>query len=220
MAKYKTKVEIVYESLIKDITKGIHKPGDRLVISQISKQHNMSDIPVREAIRNLESEGYVTVLANQGAVINSFDKKTLSSIFEVKAVLEGFAALQSINHITPKIIRKLYDLNDQMYSMLEEDNHKKHSQLNVKFHLEIYSCIPNQELYRMIEDLWKKWCITRTVFDIVPESALQSIEEHKVIIKMLEEKNYAEIEMFVRNHKLRAGTHFIGNLPDPNIEAI
>jgi DNA-binding GntR family transcriptional regulator len=214
MAKYKTKVEIVYEALIKDITKGTYKPGDRIVISQIAKLHNVSDIPVREALRNLESEGYITIIANQGAIINSFDKDKLASIFEIKAVLEGFAALKSIDYITPKILLKLKQINQVMYEMYAQGNHKKHSQLNIQFHLEMYSCIPNQELYKTIEDLWKKWSITRTVFGIVPESAHQSIEEHRKIIQMLEEKNYNEIEMYVRNHKLRAGAQLVANLPN------
>lgn len=214
MTKYKTKVDIVYESLMKDITKGTYRPGDRLVMSQISKQYNVSDIPVREAIRNLESEGYVTIIANQGAVVNSFDIENLTSIIQIKAVLEGYATLQSIDYITPKLLGKLAQMNDQMRAAFADENHKKYSLLNMQFHMEIYSCIPNRELYSMIDGLWKKWSITKTVFGVAPDSAVQSITEHETIIAMLEGKNYGEIELFVRNHKLRAGNSLLERLPE------
>jgi len=213
MTKYKSKVEIVYETLMNDIAKGVYQPGDRLVISQISKQLNISDIPVREAIRNLESEGYVNIIANQGAVVSRFDKDVISEITQVKAVLEGFASRLSIDYITPRTIKKIRLLNQQMKQAFEENNLNKYSQLNMQFHLEIYNCIPTKELYKMICDLWKKWGITKTVFEIAPESARQSIEEHEEIIRMLEEKNYDEIELFVRNHKFRAGASLTTHLP-------
>ena len=69
MTQYKSKVDIVYEGLMEGIAEGAYQQGDRLVISQISKQWQVSDIPVREAVRRLESEGYVRIVANQGAVV-------------------------------------------------------------------------------------------------------------------------------------------------------
>ena len=59
MEKYKSKVDIIYDLLMTDIAKGVYRQDDRLVISQIARQNNVSDIPVREALRRLESEGYV-----------------------------------------------------------------------------------------------------------------------------------------------------------------
>ena len=77
MTQYKSKVDIVYEGLMEGIAEGAYQQGDRLVISQISKQWQVSDIPVREAVRRLESEGYVRIVANLGAVVCGIDLETL-----------------------------------------------------------------------------------------------------------------------------------------------
>lgn len=212
MEKYKTKVDIVYETLLNEILNGAYKPGERLIISQISKRFNISDIPVREAIRNLESEGYVTIIANQGAVVNRFDEETLISIVQIKAVLEGYATLMSLKYITPEIIAELRALNEEMKQTYNDGEYNGYSKLNTRFHLEIYNCIPSRELYKMISDLWKKWSITKSVFDLVPESIQESIGEHDILIQMLEERNEKDIEMYVRNHKLRAGYRLIESL--------
>ena len=114
MTQYKSKVDIVYEGLMEGIAEGAYQQGDRLVISQISKQWQVSDIPVREAVRRLESEGYVRIVANQGAVVCGFDRETLTSIFQIKGVLEGYATRLSIDYMTPEILARLREMNEQM----------------------------------------------------------------------------------------------------------
>ena len=52
---YKTKVDIIYDNLLKSIQDGLYRPGDRIVISQLAKDSDTSEIPVREAIRRLEA---------------------------------------------------------------------------------------------------------------------------------------------------------------------
>lgn len=205
MIEYKTKVDIIYDILIDNISKGVYKAGERLVISQISKDNHISDIPVREAIRRLESEGYVQIHPNQGAVISEFTRERLIEIFQIKAVLEGYAARLSVDYITPRDIRELQNINNQLAKALEEGNHKKYSQLNIRFHLRIYECMPQKKLYGMIQDLWKKYSITQSVFSLAPKCMTNSIQEHKEIIRLLEEKKADELELVMRRHKMRAG---------------
>ena len=88
MEKYKSKVDIIYDLLMTDIAKGVYRQDDRLVISQIARQNNVSDIPVREALRRLESEGYVKISANQGATVCAFSIDRLLEIIRIKSVLE------------------------------------------------------------------------------------------------------------------------------------
>lgn len=205
MTQYKSKVDIVYEGLMEGIAEGAYQQGDRLVISQISKQWQVSDIPVREAVRRLESEGYVRIVANQGAVVCGFDRETLTSIFQIKGVLEGYATRLSIDYITPEILARLREMNEQMKEAFYAGDAKRCSELNRTFHLEMYRHLPNQELYHMICDLWKKWGITKTVFAVAPDSTEESLREHEEILRLIEEKQYDAVEQYVRRHKFRAG---------------
>ena len=114
MEKYKSKVDIIYDLLMTDIAKGVYRQDDRLVISQIARQNNVSDIPVREALRRLESEGYVKISANQGATVCAFSIDRLLEIIRIKSVLEGYATRLSIDYVTPALLKKLRSLNGQM----------------------------------------------------------------------------------------------------------
>ena len=78
---YKTKVDIAYDMLMERITEGVYKPGEKLVITHISKELGISDIPVREAIRRLESESYVKILPNQGAIVYDSTAENLEEMF-------------------------------------------------------------------------------------------------------------------------------------------
>ena len=208
---YKSKVDIVYEQLLSWIIQGKYKQGDRLVISHIARTLNISEIPVREAIRRLESEGYLKIYAIAGSVIDCFDKNTLTSIFQIKSVLEGYASRLSIDYITEDTVRDLEKINDSMRN-LSEDHGDELSDLNMQFHLKMYECIPNHELYTMIVSLWNKWRITRTVFKVSSVNRDESVREHERIIELLQQKEYDELELYVRNHKLRAGMNLINSI--------
>ena len=208
--KYRSKVDIVYDSLIEFIVGGKYSQGDRLVISHIAKNFGISETPVREAIRRLESEGYVKINANSGAVIDCLDKQQVASVFEIKGVLEGYATRISIDYLSLTDIEELKKINEEM--MNSKDDSHKISELNVAFHLKIYSVIPDKELYEMIENLWNKWKITKTVFNVSSVNLTESVKEHEQIIKMLEDQEYDKVEMFVRQHKLRAGSNLINSI--------
>ena len=208
---YKSKVDIVYEQLLDWIVQGKYKQGDRLVISHIARKLDISEIPVREAIRRLESEGYLKIYANAGAVIDCFDKNTLTSIFQIKSVLEGYASRLSIDYISDDMIRELKRINDDMRN-LSDDRGDELSDLNMQFHRKMYECIPNHELYNMIVSLWNKWRITRTVFKVSSVNRDESVREHERIIELIEQKSHDELEQYVRNHKLRAGMNLIKSI--------
>ena len=150
MQQYKSKVDIIYELLIENIEKSVYRQGDRLIISKIAKQYNVSEIPVREALRRLESEGYIKTKANQGAVVSGFNKEKLISIFELKGVLEGYATRKSIDYQTPNSIKELSNKNKQIKKALDDHDIEKYSELNMQFHLGIYKCIPQKQLYYKI----------------------------------------------------------------------
>ena len=208
MRQYKSKVDIVYEFLMDKIAKGAYKEDGRLVISQIAKQNNVSDIPVREAIRRLESEGYVKINANQSVLVREFSDEFIDEIFHIKGVLEGYAARLSVDYLTESDIEKMRAKNQLMRKAGEEGNYAKFSQINMQFHLDMYKSTPYHELYSTIQDLWKKWHITRWVFSLAPDRMENSFLEHEEILRLVEEKRYDQVELYVREHKFKAGQAF------------
>ena len=206
--KYKSKVEIAYDYILDKIKKGDYSHGDRIVVSQLSKGLSISDIPVREAVRLLESDGYAEVVPNQGAYISIMSKENLIHIFQIKGVLEGYASRLCVDNITHKTIIKLYKNIEQSEESFTVKAFEQISKLNYDFHMTMYECIPNKELYKIIAELWQKWRITQRVFSVAPEHTPTSIKEHKHIVKLLESHDYDALETFVREHKLKAGAAY------------
>ena len=74
----KTKNIVVYGKLRQEIVKGTIKPGQKLVMASLAKSFACSVTPVREAIRRLESDGYVTFTPHSGAMVTGIDDRELS----------------------------------------------------------------------------------------------------------------------------------------------
>ena len=87
--KYNSKVDLVYKAILDGVKKGDYLPGDRIVISRVAKENGCSEIPVREALRRLESEKIVELVPNKGAVVTQVSKSFLEQLFVVKAILGG-----------------------------------------------------------------------------------------------------------------------------------
>lgn len=205
MERFKSKVDIIYEALLSDISNGRYKSGERLVISKISKEKGVSDIPVREAVRLLESEGYVQINANQGPIVSDFSPEKLNEIFQIKAVLEGYAARLACERLTETDLQELAECNAEFCEAFQAGDAKKCGELNKKFHLRMYRDIKERELVFMIEELWRKYSITKMVFSLSPDRTEGSVREHEQILELLRQRKTDEVEMAVRAHKLMSG---------------
>ena len=98
----KTKNVLLYEKLRQKIVKGTLKPGQRLVMAEIAKSFGASETPVREAIRRLESEGYVSFTPHAGAVVTRTDERELSEIYLIRIALEALATRLAVPFLTAR----------------------------------------------------------------------------------------------------------------------
>ena len=201
--KFLTKNVAVYEALRKDIIEGRLKPGQKIIMSDVAKDFGLSDIPVREAIRRLESEGYVRFTPHVGAIVSELDEKKIFELYLIRVELEALAARLAVAHITSRDIDFLIKKNREMESAIEADKLEKLGALNKEFHLRIYRAAPYPTLNQLIEDLWEKMERTQCVFAFVPDRAVGSVEEHKKIIEALKAKDTTLSEKLIKDQKNR-----------------
>jgi DNA-binding GntR family transcriptional regulator len=203
MKTFHSKVDLIYEKIKDMINDGEYKPSERLVISKIAKDNNISYIPVREAIRMLESDGLVTVIPNVGPIVTELKQEDISEHFMIRGLLEGYATRLSIDSLTGQQLAELEDMIEKMKEAYKTNEMKVYSKLNKDFHQLIYSSIPQEGLLKMINELWDKWERTRSVFLLAPERSWESIVEHEKIVTCIKEKKYDEVEFLVREHRGR-----------------
>ncbi|WP_077328199.1 GntR family transcriptional regulator [Virgibacillus siamensis] len=208
--KKETKQQKVYKGLKKRIIERIYVPGQRIVIDQIAKEMNTSTIPVREAIRQLESERLVFYKQNVGPVVAKVNENDYSDTLRVLALLEGHATALSAKRFPKEKIPVLRDLNKQMEEALENIDILLFGKLNSRFHRVICEACNNDYLLESIRDTWNRLDSIRGAGSMLYSLRVkESIREHKEIIRYFEYGgSFSEIEQHSRMHKIKTAEDF------------
>lgn len=152
--KTSTVQEMVYERLLNEIIRGKILPGERITLERISKALDVSAMPVREAIRKLEAERFVSVERNRRIIVNEINADTVDQILEIRILLEGYAAKKACTTIREESLIKMEKLLDQMKDAEDEEVYLMG---NKKFHYIMYNQSKSKFLMEMINLLWDKF---------------------------------------------------------------
>jgi len=201
--QFKTKTEIVHAKLHQDIIAGKLRPGQRIIISELAKEFGFSEIPIREAIRSLETSGLIHFTPHVGAVVNTIDANEFLEIYLIRIELEALATRLAVPHTTEADLDFLDKNVCRTEKAIKQNKHDKIGPLNKEFHLRIYQAAPYPYLLNLIKSLWEKFELYQSVFAYVPDRAVPSCQEHKKIIEALRIKDGVQAERLVKEQKER-----------------
>ncbi|NUR83811.1 MAG: GntR family transcriptional regulator [Nonomuraea sp.] len=203
-AKGGSKAEISYELLRSRILDGTYGPGYRLVMDQLARETGVSTIPLREAVRRLQSDGLVEVVRNIGARVAVFDSVQVEHTLNVLARLEGYATAICAPRMNAAQILETREINARMKSALEEFDPASFTALNREFHFSLYRHCPDEHLNALLESEWARLDhMRRSSFTYVPGRARKSVEEHDHLLELIETRAEAGlIEEAARAHKI------------------
>ncbi len=198
-----SKSRTAYEWIRERITRRDFTPGYRLVLGTIADELDMSVVPVREAIRQLEAEGLVTFERNVGARVSMVDDAQYRHSMEALAVLEGFATALSAPLVTAEDLRAARDVNEQLTAQLAHFDPPTFTALNQRFHALLFQRCPNTRLLELVTAEWVRLDGLRaSTFSFVPGRAQESVREHEHILQLVEHgAPPAEIEAAARDHR-------------------
>ncbi|MBN2705569.1 MAG: GntR family transcriptional regulator, partial [Deltaproteobacteria bacterium] len=111
---HKTLREKIVEVLRDAIIRQKIRPGERITELEVAERFGISRTPIREAFRQLESEGFLTIIPRKGAVVADIEEKDIRDFYEIKGVLEGYAARQAVARMTEKEILRLEQYNQEI----------------------------------------------------------------------------------------------------------
>lgn len=198
-----SKSERAYLWLKERILNRQYGPGYRLVLSSIAGELDMSVVPVREAIRRLESEGLVTFERNIGACVKLIDDAQYADSMQALAIMEGAATALSAPNLKAEQIEKARKVNEVMKGTLEDFNPRVFTVLNQEFHEALLVGCPNHRLSDLVHAEWAMLGNLReSTFSFVPGRARESVREHSAILELIEKgAPPSEIEEAVRAHR-------------------
>jgi DNA-binding GntR family transcriptional regulator len=211
-----SKADRAYAYIRRSVTEGKRAPGERLVIERLAREIDVSVVPVREAIRRLEAEGYVTYTRNIGATVARVDLDRFPETIETLAVLEGVAIALAAPHLTARDLAEARSLNQQMAEAIDPMKPRQVSALNRRFHRVLFNRCPNRHLLEMVAKEWDLLDTTRkAAFKLIPERARASVVEHEELLELIEAGRSTEkIEAFARAHRMRTARSLLKRLGD------
>lgn len=192
--KLKDKVYLYLEELI---TSGKLKSGDPIIESAVAESLNVSRTPVREALNELESDGFVISYPKKGTFVRQITTKDIENIYDVRSSLELLALEKSFDSIESKVLLNF----KKDYKNLEENfTWEMARKLDVDFHNYIIKTANNQTLSETLVRLNKQVGRYRTMASMDPDRSDKTISEHMKIIDAIidNDKNMA-LEM-LKNH--------------------
>lgn len=198
--KHLTLREKILETIRDAITSGLLKPGEKVAEPELAERFGISRTPIREAFRQLESEGYLTVIPRKGAVVVSFSSKEIEEFYAIKSILEGYAAHQACRNLTEKEIDRLAAINEKLRQLAEDRDIKHFFKIHNDFHELFRKAADNAKLDEMIDGLLSKFQRLRYASLSKPGRMKISVQEHAKIIEAFRARNSELAEQLVRKN--------------------
>lgn len=143
----------VYDYLRNQLIEGSLKPGMFISMNELIKTLSISRTPLRDALLQLQGEGFVSFLPQRGIQINELSQKDIEDIYEILGALESRVLLSVFSRITPQTIERMKEINQQMKDSIAEEDINRYFDLNIAFHRTYISMSTNVPLCNMIEIL-------------------------------------------------------------------
>jgi len=197
----KTLVEQVVDRIVEAAASGTFLPGDRVVEAEVARRLQVSRVPVREALRLLESQGIVENTPYRGMRLMDVSVARLEKVLQVRLVLEQLAAeeVRRAAQKNPSVLDLLVCTRDLMVEAARRGDRYELARLDTVFHRQLCELAGNEVLLRT----WEPLSLQLTI--IFGLSAMQKdlepiADEHTVIIEALRHKNARTVAGIMREH--------------------
>jgi len=200
MEKHLTLREKILENIRDAIISGSLKAGSRVSEPELADRYGISRTPIREAFRQLESEGYLTVIPRRGAVVSEFSQKDVEEFYAIKSILEGYAARRACEKLTEKELGRLQAVNDRLAELAEHNDIKTFFRVHGDFHDMFIKAADNEKLRELISSLVTRFQRLRLMSLSLPGRMRISVQEHEKIIEAFRNKDAETAETLVRKN--------------------
>jgi DNA-binding GntR family transcriptional regulator len=199
------KQERTYTVLRDRIHSGAFAPRARLNIDALARELGVSAIPVREALRRLEAEGWVKFQPNVGAIVAPADTTAWEQQMVAVAIIEGAATADAAARLKASDLTKVKRLVTEMEQVTADDDAARFSRLDRRLHAAIIARCANTYLLELLEQTNQRLDRIRdSMFAYLPQRSAAAVREHAHLIRLLEAgADAAEIERYARWHKLQ-----------------
>lgn len=184
----------LYEKLLEDMKNGKLEPGKLISIKKLADELGTSKTPLREALLQMQVEGFVTILPQRGVVINALTHEDKRHIFEVCGGLEYQAVISTFPLLTESHVLEMEMYNGQIMVSSQGERFEDCNALNTNFHNAYLKACPNPYLVYLL-NMYRARLFVFTERDWGEKFREANYSEHNEIINLVragDAKNMAE----------------------------
>ncbi|HJU62113.1 MAG TPA: GntR family transcriptional regulator [Candidatus Binatia bacterium] len=180
--RFKSLTRLLTEKLREAIISGKLAPGERLSEETLADSLHVGKVALREALRRLETDGYVTFLPNNEVAVSKLTREDVQDYYRIASVLEGLAARLAVENAQPEEIARLKELHLALKEASQKRDLARYFDANSNFHRFIAEIAGNERLYRLIDQLRQEIQKTRILSLHLPQRLAYSMREHDQIL--------------------------------------
>lgn len=190
----------VYNSIREKILSGYYKENEELKETAVAAELGVSRTPVREALRQLELEGLVSIIPNKGAYVTGITKKDIHDIYIIRSYLEGLCAKWACENITDEEIEALEEVMYLSDFHARRGHYDMMVELDNKFHELIYKASGSKILEHVLSDFHQYVERVRKITLSMPYRAEKSSKEHAAIVEAIKKRDGELAEALATEH--------------------
>jgi DNA-binding GntR family transcriptional regulator len=196
--EFLTKKEYVARWLREMVISGAMRPGTRIRQQEIAEALGVSATPIREAIRQLETEGYLDSIPHVGASVRDVNREGLDEIYHVRALLESWLARQAAVRITDADVKEFTVLAKEFERASARDDVVEARRSNYRLHQLVWEKAGQPVTVEIVRSLWAKF--PWDTLGYVKGRGDRSVREHDQLIYALEARDADAAEVAIRAH--------------------
>ena len=205
----------ISEQLQQLIYSGDIAPGERLNEAALALRMGTSRGPIREAIRMLTGIGLVVAVLNRGVFVRQISVREMLEIYELRALLFGFAAQQAAEHLGDADRREFEQLLDGMDAACEAGDGQRYYVLNLRFHALVMAQCHNQRAQQAYEDHAKELHLYRRRYFDAKANMRRSNAEHRRLFEAIAQGTAERANKLAQAHVLQGRQRLLATLDVP-----
>jgi len=191
--------EQVYEYLRDAINQGELDAGSFLDQKKLSERLGISKTPLRDALIQLETEGFVSILPRRGVIVNRLTLEDVRHLYEIIGALEGAVLMSVGDRLQETHYQQMWSLNEEMVQAVEAGEFDRYYARNLSFHEVFLGLTQNSSLVRMVENAKHRLYDFPRRREFLPEWELASTGEHAAFLELLEGDDVRGAADFLRD---------------------
>lgn len=177
-----------------------YKDGQKLNEVALANELKTSRTPVREALKQLESEGLVISIPNKGVYVKAFTPRDIDDMFEIRIALEGLAIELAIERMDETHLSRIQEVYDLMEFYTYKKDQDKINELNILYHETIYEATQSTYFEQVLKDIHYYVSVTSSLAIKSKQRYKTSITEHKAILDAINEGDASKAKAAMQTH--------------------